>query len=250
MEREQRSDIKESQLLDHYQLRPLLFEANNIWRDTGTMFRSVKARQEMLVEKFFPKNFIHRHVIPALDSERVHQTLSEVCLKKDVSVGIRTAFADSRLAGAPWIMQNSSETSEEFLDKTLSKYNEWIRDKNGTGKPEALIIMENPKNLGEPDLAKNSFVFRIALIPSESRCILEGCPWTDQTRDLEETLVIDGKRIENPHYDVNRNFRGALFFDISPEKIVPKDFHWEEKYLEKAEHIYLYKWIYRTFWLV
>lgn len=235
MERESLIDLELSALSDHYQIGPLIVDARNTWKESNSMFQSIKARQEFIIQKLFPNDFVHRHVIPSHNSETIEKVLFETSLNNNISIGIRTAYADSRLAGAPWIMQNSQETSNEFLTRALSKYEEWMSNKENRNKPEAVIIMENPKGLGEPSLAKNCLVLRLSLIPRELRCIFEGCPWTDQTRDLEETIVKGEDRVKNPAYLLSNNFNGSLSFDISRKRIVPKEIYWEKEFLARAD---------------
>ncbi len=222
MERDNFTGLDKTSLSDHYQIGSLKVEAENIWNETGVLFKSIKAREQLLTKHFFLKGFINRYVIPAQDTQSVEKTLNHVCSKEDISIGIRTAYPNPKPGITPWLMQDEYQPNDKFLNHVLKNYHDWMQDQD---KPEAIIIMENPKYLGSSQAAKESFVLHISSILSESRCILEGRLGTDQTRILEET---------NKNYRPELNFRGQLLFKISPKSVIPLEFTWDKRFLMSA----------------
>lgn len=214
---------------EHRVIGPMIVEAESAWRETRSHFISLKARQEILLEKFFPKSiFIPRRVIPALNQGEVEATIIDTARMPKTFVGVRTAYSDPRLGTAPWGMQNASETPDGFVERAIKDYRKWI-SKDQTHIPEAIIVMQNPEYLGDPSLAMRCFVFRFMLREESSTCFFEGRAWTDQMRSLEETIEVNGKRVPNPDFDPKKIFRGELPFECTPYNVKTGNIIWDER---------------------
>lgn len=216
---------------DHRVIGPLMIELEQQWKETQEYFHSIKARQELLVSKFFQDGiFIPRHVIPATNVNQVITTIEQVGKKPRTFTGIRTAYKSNEVSSAPWVMQRCSETKEEFIKKAVAEYYRWMGKENNEIVPEAIIIMENPDKLGDSELKKDCFILRISMCfdnPNDYYCQLEGRDMTDQTRDLEETVKIAGKWVKNINFDPKKIFRGTLSFEITPYSIRPGNIFWD-----------------------
>lgn len=185
----------------------------NGWEEVCGQFRSEKARQELMAKMFFPPGlFVPRHVIKAADTEGVFSAINKVSRMQDVFLGVRSAYSFPRLCSAPWVMRKESENPEDCAARAISAFESWMKQEDD--KPEAIIVMENPNNLGSEKEKKNSFILRACIIHyvstvaysssiSES-LILEGGAWTDQTRNLERNLGSGAIKF----------FRGEIPFEI------------------------------------
>ena len=221
--------------MDHRQIGRLVSEAEVLWEETGKIYSSIKARQELLAANYFtPGTFVARHVIKADQPEDFYRTLEKVVVKRGVYLGIRTAYASSRLGEAPWIMRRGDESDDEIWERAALAYTSWMEEKI---QPEALIMMENPEGVGDGGLAERCFILRMAVIPEGGYCLFEGRAWTDQTRSLEETTVVEGgRRVHNPSYDPAKIFRGRVEFDTGYHRVVGKKIEWDQRFLNRANY--------------
>jgi len=219
---------------EHRLIGPLLVRADELWRQTGGTFDSIKARQELMIEKYFPQGlFIPRRVIPALKVEEVLSTIYKATQNPDCFVGLRTAYSSSETIGTtPWIMQTSQESPEEFFERACRAYQGWVAS-DKVEVPEAVIVMENPLGVGEKTLAKRCFITRVLVDPERLTGVIEGRPWTDQTRDLEETVKDNGKRVPNPNFDSKKMFRSDFQFELTPYSVAVNDFTWNEEFYKR-----------------
>lgn len=229
-------EIPPDLIREHRLIGPLLMRADELWRQTEETFDSIKARQELMVEKYFSQGlFIPRRVIPALKVEEVLSTIYRATQNSDCFVGLRTAYSSSATIGTtPWVMQTSQESHEEFFERACRKYQGWVSSDN-IEVPEAVIVMENPLGVGEKTLAKRCFIVRVLVDPERFAGIIEGRPWTDQTRDLEETIIKDGRRIPNPNFDPKKMFRGNFQFELTPYSISTSDFTLSQQFLKHTD---------------
>jgi hypothetical protein len=235
-ERDMKDKIPEF-LREHRLIGPLVVEANEIWKETWFDFSSIRARQELLIEKFFPKGlFIPRQTILAKNQDAVYKAIWSVLQDPFSSVGIRTAYRNPRGIGkTPWLMQTLGETRNDFFEKAKQNYLKWIDRSSNLEIPEAIIVMSNPLGLGDRGLAKNCFVVRLKIEPETSVCQIEGKAWTDQTRDLEETKIENGIRVKNPDFDNKKLFHGNFSYEITPYNIKIREVKWDEEFLRNSD---------------
>ncbi len=229
------------------------------WYNAIESFLTTKGKITSMLQCFPEKLRIVQTVVNIKDKEQLRVKMAEA-LQSDKEVGLRTCYKTSkkRLGNTPWVMGISSmEQLEAFFgERELSSVRLWqqpnFKDKNGKrinqtydewckekdlGLQE-IIVMENPKGLGEETLKKDHFVFRVGLFPKNTMHI-ELRDFTDQLRGVEESvkrfqLIEISIKIPKSHYGTFSTsdiyvFPGASYLpgitrkDKGLEKLIEKE---------------------------